>query len=526
MDKLEKIASGTYGILYTANDRKNGNNDEIFAIKRNLKDSTASWINNLRELNFLSSLKGHPYIVDLISISYDDPFVDGTSREIFSPLKKNYNNDDEDENNDLIDDNIHFIMEYVPHSGNNFFRNKTLCTFDVAKTLACQLLLGVEYIHDKLNLMHRDLKPSNVLISQDEYRNYVLKICDFGMSQVVSENCESTPNIATWPYRSLEICMKDPNYGQKIDLWAIGCTIIEMFSKVTFISLRTPDKSNKIILAILENHPDPPCNYILRRLKKYRPKLVIPDYILKKKPSNFLELMKIPEYKHRKYSLLNNLLYGLLNLDDRERFTAFDALKSPFFQDHIDLIDDIRRKFPPEPEVFPVINIINCPERERMILISNGIYNTKEKFIWYSDRILFHAIDLFDRYLEKIKKDKNLTNNEVDFHFYICLYMIYKNFTSMQVIISWNDFSNDKYISDSFFKQGEEFEKYILEYIIKNNDMYEVHRQTVYERRKDEDISVRNLLDQYGKVKFKGGSVRRMYNQMVENYKKEKKEKT
>nr|GEX48871.1 mitogen-activated protein kinase homolog MMK1 [Tanacetum cinerariifolium] len=47
----------------------------------------------------------------------------------------------------------------------------------------CQILCGLKYIHSA-NVLHRDLKPSNILLNAD----CGLKICDFGLSRVTSEN--------------------------------------------------------------------------------------------------------------------------------------------------------------------------------------------------------------------------------------------------------------------------------------------------------------------------------------------------
>ena len=52
-----------------------------------------------------------------------------------------------------------------------------------------QIVSGVRYLHDN-NVIHRDLKPGNILISipKDEISRPVMKLADFGMSRIVSED--------------------------------------------------------------------------------------------------------------------------------------------------------------------------------------------------------------------------------------------------------------------------------------------------------------------------------------------------
>ena len=53
MLKLKTLGQGTYGKVYKAENIE-PEKHTIVAIKRNFKDSTSSWIGNLRELSFLT----------------------------------------------------------------------------------------------------------------------------------------------------------------------------------------------------------------------------------------------------------------------------------------------------------------------------------------------------------------------------------------------------------------------------------------------------------------------------------------
>src|SRR5438105_2850658 len=113
MHKIQKLGAGSYGTVYLAvnkeaDDYDSSEEENYKAIKRNFKDKTASWFSNLRELSILNNLKGHPFIVELENISIGDPFINVP----FTPIDKKKKKKDYE---DVVNDNIHFVMEYVPN---------------------------------------------------------------------------------------------------------------------------------------------------------------------------------------------------------------------------------------------------------------------------------------------------------------------------------------------------------------------------------------------------------------------------
>jgi male germ cell-associated kinase len=73
--------------------------------------------------------------------------------------------------------------------------------------------------------LHRDLKPENLL-----YANGKLKIADFGLCKEhkPSHNNHSSYVSTRW-YRAPEVIFKLQNYDCKVDLFAIGCIMAEMY---------------------------------------------------------------------------------------------------------------------------------------------------------------------------------------------------------------------------------------------------------------------------------------------------------
>lgn len=80
------------------------------------------------------------------------------------------------------------FIEYVNLGDLNQFIGK----IDILKSLdfAIQICNGMEYVHNKYNIVHRDIKPGNLLIQEDvrSKYGYCIKITDFGLVGILGED--------------------------------------------------------------------------------------------------------------------------------------------------------------------------------------------------------------------------------------------------------------------------------------------------------------------------------------------------
>uniref|UniRef100_A0A3B5LQB3 mitogen-activated protein kinase n=1 Tax=Xiphophorus couchianus TaxID=32473 RepID=A0A3B5LQB3_9TELE len=91
-----------------------------------------------------------------------------------------------------------------------------------------QVLRAVNFCHQQ-DVIHRDIKPENILISQEG----VVKLCDFGFARTIASPSEGgvyTDYVATRWYRAPELLVGDIKYGKPVDVWALGCVLIEMLT--------------------------------------------------------------------------------------------------------------------------------------------------------------------------------------------------------------------------------------------------------------------------------------------------------
>jgi cell division cycle 2-like len=123
-EKLNRIAEGTYGVVYRARDKKSG---EVVALKKVKmeRENDGFPVTSLREINILLSLH-HPSIVDVREV------VVGSTM-----------------------DSIFMVMEYMDHDVKRVMdTRKQPYSQSETKSLMLQLLEGVAYMH-KNWIIHR-----------------------------------------------------------------------------------------------------------------------------------------------------------------------------------------------------------------------------------------------------------------------------------------------------------------------------------------------------------------------------------
>lgn len=82
-----------------------------------------------------------------------------------------------------------------------------------------QILNGLEHLHSK-GIVHCDVKPRNILISEEG-----AKISDFGCAKRVDDPAGS---IGGTPLFMAPEVARGEEQGRSADVWALGCTVIEM----------------------------------------------------------------------------------------------------------------------------------------------------------------------------------------------------------------------------------------------------------------------------------------------------------
>lgn len=140
----------------------------------------------------------------------------------------------------------YMLMEYV--EGKSLIEHvieKDILTEEEARNIFVQLLIAVDHLHRKVNLLHRDLKCDNIMID----KNMNIRLIDFGFSRSI-DNLMMTPCGST-QYAAPEILQRQP-YTKAVDIWSMGIILYAIvFGFLPFDS----DNMNAMVNLIL--HLDP-----------------------------------------------------------------------------------------------------------------------------------------------------------------------------------------------------------------------------------------------------------------------------
>lgn len=412
-----------HGILGNAMPNQPTTPSETFAVKRNfispiLKES----IGSIRELDLLNLVKDHPFCIHLKNVSFEIPFVEG----ILSPIGQNY-----------ITDKVFFVLEKGTIDGERYIHsdaykpasrisNRTSLQpvanrtplVNERKLFAVQIFLAIEFLHSR-GIYHRDIKPANIICMMNQSGELKsAKLTDFGLAQYYSEQTMSTSGFVTLWYRAPEISLMK-NYDFKVDIWSLGCILFELFSSGNSRFIQS-NSDESLINSIIDRIPFSYNDYILAQ--QLYPRRISHSYDFSQSHLRTLREQlactdsQIAQFNSSQlggkpnsgtFDELIDLMSHMLVVDPNERWTVSSCLNHPFFKGFRELIDKTRAHFG--------INIDGewvLKTDDALKYLNNAVRLTAMKWFsiiysnrlstpisnWYSHRIFFHAIEMFDRF--------------------------------------------------------------------------------------------------------------------------------
>nr|XP_020514079.1 cyclin-dependent kinase-like 5 [Labrus bergylta] len=195
-ESLGLVGEGSYGTVLKCRHRESG---RLVAIKKFMDSDDDKTVKKiaLREIKLLRQLR-HDNLVNLL--------------EVWKRRRRWY-----------------LVFEFVERTLlDDLEKNPNGLDLNTSRQYLYQILRAVAFCHQQ-NIIHRDIKPENILISQGD----LIKLCDFGFARTMTMPTDGgvyTDYVATRWYRAPELLVGDTKYGKPVDVWAVGCLLLEMLT--------------------------------------------------------------------------------------------------------------------------------------------------------------------------------------------------------------------------------------------------------------------------------------------------------
>jgi len=193
---ITTLGTGTFARVWLARlkDAGDGDKEKVYALKilRKVDVIRLKQVEHVRnERNVLAAVAGHPFITTMLA-SFQDQ------------------------------DSLYMLLDYCPGGEVfSYLRRARRFTEPTARFYAAEIVLILEYLHEKEGVAYRDLKPENILIDAQGH----LKLVDFGFAKRV-ENRETYTLCGTPEYLAPEV-IRNTGHGTAVDWWAFGILVYE-----------------------------------------------------------------------------------------------------------------------------------------------------------------------------------------------------------------------------------------------------------------------------------------------------------
>ena len=304
----ERIGEGTYGTVF-----KRQREGEAVAVKvckssRNKSEGVPlAAYRELLALRRLSSSKS-PFLVELHAIGIEEGHVSFTLGYMESTLSS------------TLSERSHLLsIAAVQH-------------------VLVQCARALQFMHSEY-FIHRDISPSNVLVSVDLSE---VRIADLGMSRSFlspATQLGKDGEVVKLHYRSPELLLGCNTYGPPIDIWSLGCILVEMLARKGTLFRGKPAKGQPKVevdqLCAIARVLGAPDVYWpdVTKLEHWAKASTPIRRVLEDAPQCGDGLRKYFKDNHVSEEVALRLANQLLQYDPRSRLTASAILSSAFCQE-------------------------------------------------------------------------------------------------------------------------------------------------------------------------------------------------
>ncbi|KAI6678654.1 hypothetical protein NL676_039450 [Syzygium grande] len=133
---------------------------------------------------------------------------------------------------DKDDKKLYLFLELMPKGSLATLYRKYKLRDSHVSEFTRQIVNALKYLHDQ-KVVHRDIKCANILVDASGS----VKLADFGMAEAIKMSAAQTvkgtafwmaPEIINPRLRSSQ---SNGSYGLEVDIWSLGCTVLEMLTR-------------------------------------------------------------------------------------------------------------------------------------------------------------------------------------------------------------------------------------------------------------------------------------------------------
>lgn len=286
-----QVGEGTYGKVYKAVNIKTNN---MVALKRLRLEAERDGvpITAVREIKLLQSLQ-HNNIVQLQEM--------------------------------MVEQNqFYMVFEYTDHDLAGLLAIPDLkLSLGNIKYMFRQAMEGLAFVHHR-GVLHRDIKGSNILVTSSGQ----VKLADFGLARSINmyvrpSDAMYTNRVITLWYRPPELLLGETHYDGSVDIWGMGCLLIEFFTRKAIFQ-GNEEVSQLLNIYKTMGTPDQNGWSEAQSLPWYS--MLAPSRYV---PSRFAEL-----YQKSLPSSVFSLAEKMLQLNPKNRLTAHQVLQDELFHEN------------------------------------------------------------------------------------------------------------------------------------------------------------------------------------------------
>lgn len=139
---------------------------------------------------------------------------------------------------------IFFVMEYAEEGDIlKLLKKRGPLDESISKYFVAEIIKGLYYCHQN-SVLHRDIKLDNVLLA----KNFMPKICDFGVSRILKKGEMLTEQCGTPAYIAPEVIRGNGYSGYQADIWNLAILLFAMVTGTVPFKSDTINELHELIL--------------------------------------------------------------------------------------------------------------------------------------------------------------------------------------------------------------------------------------------------------------------------------------